>query len=300
MPLVVIARIVAAMISPRRKSPSAFVWCAIFAFAALGAGPAFSAARQAVDLELVIATDVSPSIDEAEARLQREGIAEAFLNPQVVQAIQAGSLGRIGVAYIDFSSRAYNKIVLNWQVVRDKTTAAAFASALRNAPPSFGRHTSISEAIGLASLLLEANDLDGTKKAIDISGDGPNNWGPDIALARNDAVAQNITINGLPILGEGAFPGLDRYFSNCVIGGKGAFIVVAQGFQDFARAIRNKLILEIASASEEPRLIRAAEQPALRFQPAPRGGNGRPLNQEGCENRFGFGPFGGFDFPPPR
>lgn len=263
-------------------------------------GRASAAARQAVDLELVIATDVSPSIDQAEARLQREGIASAFRHPEVIQAIQSGSLGRIGVAYIDFSSREYDKLVLNWRVIHDKATAAGFSEALRKAPPSFGRHTSISDAIALGVLLLEGNDLEGIKKAIDISGDGPNNWGRDVNLARDDAVAQNIIINGLPILGDGAYPDLDKYFINCVIGGRGSFVVVARGFQDFARAIRNKLILEIAAEPMRSPILKVAAPAVPRPSPLPRRGVNPPANREGCENRFGFGPFGGFNFPPPR
>jgi hypothetical protein len=155
-------------------------------------------------------------------------------------------------------------------------------------------------------LLLQANDLDGAKKVIDISGDGPNNWSRDVNLARDEAVAQNITINGLPILGDGSYPGLDRYFTDCVIGGRGAFIVTARGFQDFARAIRNKLVLEISEATPQARLIRAAATapsrplPAPRPVPSARGGYAPQPNEKGCENRYGFGNFGGFDFPPRR
>ena len=268
--------------------------------------PSFSASLEAVDVELVIATDVSPSIDQAEAHLQREGIVEAFLNPQVVQAIQAGSLGKIAVVYVDFSSREYNRIAVNWQVIKDKASAAAFAAKLRNAPPGFGRHTSISDAIELGEFLLEGNNLEGTKKVIDISGDGPNNWGRQINLVRDQAVARHITINGLPIVEEGGFgsyPDLDKYFSNCVIGGPAAFIVVAKGFQDFARAIRNKLILEIANdapgnARANPLIMKIAAQPAApRAQPLPRPQNTPTLNEKACGNAFGFGGFRGFDFP---
>ncbi len=272
------------------------------------------AALEAVDVELVIATDVSPSIDPEEAHLQREGIAEAFLNQQVVNAIQSGALGKIGVAYVDFSSREYNKIVINWRVIKDKTTAAAFAEALRKAPATLGRHTSISDALELGQLLLEANTLEGTKRVIDVSGDGPNNWGRDVTLVRDAAVAKGIIINGLPIVddhgGFGTIPDLDQYFINCVIGGPAAFIIVAKGFDDFARAIRNKLVLEISSETparaKNPLLMKVATAPprggarppqveSLPRQPA------RPQNQAVCQNRFGgFGPFNGFDFPPQR
>jgi hypothetical protein len=270
--------------------------------------PVPRAARQAVDVQLVIATDVSPSIDEMEAHLQREGIAEAFANPQVIQAIQAGSLGKIAVVMLDFSSTEYNRVVLDWRPIGDKNSALAFSEAVRRAPRTFGRHTSISQAIESAMLLLEASNFEGTKKVIDISGDGPNNWGRPVNMVRDEAVAKKITINGLPILGDpsefGYVPDLDKYYSNCVIGGPAAFIVVARGFPDFARAIRNKLIAEIASDAPNPLLLKVAVakslEPPPRFQPAPRPALPKP-NEAGCGNQFGgFGPFNGFDFPPRR
>lgn len=266
---------------------------AIF-FGAFFATSSYAAAPEAVDLALVLATDVSPSINSSEARLQREGVAEAFLNPQVVEAIESGSLGKIAVAAIDFSSREYNKVVMNWRIIHDKATAAAFGEAMRKAPTNTGRHTSISDGIELAELLLETSNLEATKKVIDVSGDGPNNWGRPMNVVRDEALAKGIIINGLPILGSA--PELDKYYMNCVIGGRGSFIVVANDFNDFARAIRNKLIQEIASAApSRPRVIK------VQAAPAPRGGYSPPVNERGCENQFGgFGPFNGFDFPPPR
>jgi len=275
--------------------------------AVLGAGlvlcfamPANAAMVESVDLELVIATDVSPSIDAKEAYLQREGIAEAFLNPEVVKAIESGSLGKIAVAAIDFSSRQYNRVVADWHVIHDKESAAAFADTMRKARTRVGRRTSISDGIELAQLLIETNLFLGTRKVIDVSGDGPNNWGRPVNVARDEAVEKGITINGLPILGSSS--GLDAYYENCVIGGPASFVVAAHGFEDFARAIRNKLIQEIASDTREP----AATRPLLRkvaaqgIGPAPRGGYSRPLNETGCENLFGgFPSSNGFDFPLP-
>ena len=265
---------------------------------------------EAVDVELVIATDVSPSIDPQEAQLQREGIAEAFLNPQVVSAIQSGSLGKIGIAYIDFSSREFNKIVINWRVIKDRASAAAFADTLRKAPRTFGRHTSISDALELGQFLLETNNLEGTKRVIDVSGDGPNNWGRDVTQVRDALVKKRIVINGLPIIndhgGFGTIADLDKYFINCVIGGPAAFIVVAKGFQDFSRAIRNKLILEISSDTPpqaNPLLLKvaAAPLPPMQVRPIPALPPRDPPAQTGCGNQFGgFGPFNGFDFPPRR
>jgi len=283
-----------------------------FAAAASAPTPTPLAPREAVDIELVIATDVSPSIDAEEAHLQREGTIEAFLNPQVVSAIQSGALGKIGVAYIDFSAREFNKVVINWRIIKDKASAAAFADALRKAPPTYGRHTSISSAIELGQLLIETNNLDGTKRVIDISGDGPNNWGTDISVAREAAVKRGIVINGLPIVddhpGFGNIADLDKYYINCVIGGPAAFIVVAKGFQDFSRAIRNKLVAEISSdtpPAKNPLLIKvaaaAAPLPPMPVRPIPAQPPRTPPSQTSCGNQFGgFGPFNGFDFPPRR
>jgi hypothetical protein len=226
---------------------SAFVGVAL----AVWSAPAFA---EAVDLELVLATDTSQSIDSAEAALQRQGVAAAFRSPEVVRAIQSGSLGRIGVAYLDWSSAPYTRIAVNWRVIRDKASADAFAEALLKAPPGFGRGTAIGETLALAAQLIEINDLEGTRRAIDVSGDGPNNTGRPVTQVRDEVVARGITVNGLPIVtdeygtGEwGDYYGeLDKYYMNCVIGGRAAFALPAKGFQEFAVAIRRKLVLEIS------------------------------------------------------
>jgi hypothetical protein len=220
---------------------------------ALWSAPAFA---EAVDLELVLATDNSQSIDSAEAALQRQGVAAAFRSPEVIRAITSGSLGRIGVAYLDWSSAPYTRIAVNWRVIRDKASAEAFAEALLKAPPGFGRGTAIGETLALAAQLIEINDLVGTRRAIDISGDGPNNTGRPVTQVRDEVVARGITVNGLPIVtdeygtGEwGEYYGeLDKYYMNCVIGGRAAFALPAKGFQEFAVAIRRKLVLEISEA----------------------------------------------------
>ena len=234
----------------RRRAATA-LGAALLLVSALGA----KAAAEAVDLELVIATDVSRSIDEEEALLQRQGIAEAFRDPDVIRAIGSGFLGRIGVAYIDYSSRDFNKVVVGWRVIGDRQSAEAFADDLLKVPMTYGWRTSISDAIELASEMIETNVLEGTRRVIDVSGDGPNNYGRLVDEVRDMTIARRITINGLPIINErGAFasryflPDLDLYYRGCVIGGCGAFLVVANSFVDFARAIRRKLILEIAGA----------------------------------------------------
>jgi hypothetical protein len=249
-----------------------------------------AAAAESVDLELVIATDVSYSIDEEEATLQRHGVIEAFRDEEVVRAITSGILGRIAVAYIDFASRATSRIVVDWQIIRDRATANGFADRLAAASLTRGMHTSISDGIEQARRMIETNAIEGTRRVIDVSGDGPNNFGRLVDDVRDDTIARRITINGLPIMNErGAFssryylPDLDLYFRGCVIGGPGAFIVVANNFNDFARAIRRKLILEIADNAP-----RDDEFPRPLLVPAATGAPPRPspdgyVYAKGCD-----------------
>lgn len=246
-------------------------------------------AAEPVDLELVIATDVSFSIDAEEARLQRQGIIDAFRSPEVIGAIRGGALGRIAVAYIDFSSRPFNKVVIDWQIIEDQATAYGFADRLAQAPANRGQSTSISDALELAARLIDENELEGSRRVIDVSGDGPNNAGQRVDIMRDAVLAKRITINGLPIINLADqwnsryfLADLDRYFEGCVTGGAGSFVIVASDFVDFARAIRQKLILEIAGlapAAEppRPRLLRAAG--ITRIQSGPTG----PAYDKGCD-----------------
>ena len=279
----------------RRGGAGIFRRCAGLALVGGGlVGSAFAtaatAASQAVDLELVIATDVSRSIDREEALLQRRGIAEAFRNQAVIRAIGSGFLRKIGVAYIDYSSRAFNRIVIDWTVVHDRKSAEGFASRLLEAPLTFGRRTSISDAIELAREMIESNALEGTRRVIDVSGDGPNNHGRLVDAVRDATIARRIAINGLPIVNRrSAFnsrfylPDLDKYYQGCVIGGPGAFLVVANSFEDFARAIRRKLILEISGI--EPKIGRLLSASLIRvsssgrLRPSPTG----YVYPEGCD-----------------
>jgi hypothetical protein len=227
-----------------------------------------------VDLELVIATDVSRSVNTEEALLQREGVAQAFRSAEIIEAIERGALGKIAVAYVDWSTEYINRVVVNWQVIHDGATAAGFADALMEAPPTWGQRTSISSVMILATALIESNEHDGTRRVIDISGDGPNNFGRSLAPVREETLAKGIVINGLPVIvsgaefaGRGFFPDVDEYYQRCVMGGFGAFIVVAKGFEDFAAAMRRKLVLEISELTPEaptygqPILLRAAATP---------------------------------------
>lgn len=215
------------------------------------AGGSVCAAEQ-VDLALVIATDTSRSIDEMEARLQREGVAAALRHPDIISAIQSGYNRRIAVAYIDWSSPPFSQIIMNWRVISDQASADAYVHALADIPITLGQRTSISDGIDMAMKLLMDGSIQATRMAIDVSGDGPNNNGRMVTDARDEAVAKGVTINGLPIIndrdafGFGNLNDLDDYYRGCVIGGPGAFIVVAKDFEDFATAIRRKLIFEIA------------------------------------------------------
>ncbi len=206
-----------------------------------------------VDLELVLAVDTSRSIDFHEAELQRQGYVAALRDPQVIAAIRSGVFGRIAVTYLEWSGLGRGDVIVDWATISDAASARAFAQALAQRPLASGRRTSISHAITTAMRLFDGNGFDGTRRVIDISGDGPNNQGLLVTAARDMAVADGITINGLPIINDRPspfgwphLPDLDLYFVNCVIGGPASFIIVAEGFEAFAAAIRSKLILEIA------------------------------------------------------
>lgn len=264
--------------------------CALAAGLAVQPGEA----AEQVDLELVITTDVSYSVDDMEARMQREGAVSAFRSPEVVKAIKAGSLGKIAVTYIDFSNANASRVVVDWQVIHDQATAEAFADAIAVARKTDGVQTSIASGIELAARLIEENDFEGVKKVIDVSGDGPNNEGRRVDHVRDEVIAKGYIINGLPIVTEADkfdvyyLPDLDKYYAGCVIGGPGSFIQVANGFSDLARALRRKLVLEIsdaAKASPDPLFVKAAAGPRA---PAP-----RAVYERGCDigerMRFGSG-----------
>lgn len=206
-----------------------------------------------VDLELVLAVDVSGSIDAEEMQLQRDGYVGALADPDVVRAVTRGVLGRVAVAYLEWSGYEDRRLVVDWSLVKDRESANHFAARLKRAPIRGGVATSISGAIDFALTMFGRNGYEGTRRVIDISGDGPNNAGPLVTEARERAIAGGIVINGLPILNDRpnrlGFPGLDDldlYYEGCVIAGDGAFVIVAGNFQAFGEAIRRKLILEIA------------------------------------------------------
>jgi len=223
-----------------------------------------------VDLELALGIDISRSVDAEEARLQRQGYIDAFRHPSVIGAIRHGPLGRIAVSYYEWSGLTEVNLVADWTLIRDGNSAHAFADTLAGDTPAVGRRTGIANGINFAVGHFDDNAFTARRRVIDISGDGPNNHGELVTIARDRAVALRITINGLPIMNDRPSPSgrppletLDLYYRDCVIGGPGAFYVVAKDFKDFARAVLRKLILEIANLTpvrRTPRrlLIRAA------------------------------------------
>ena len=232
--------------------------------ALLGAADAGAQATRAgaVDLALILAVDISPSVDAREGALQREGHVAAFRNPKVIKAIQNGRNGRIAVTYVEWSGPSQWRIVADWRVVAGADDALALADQLDRVSVGRGSGTSITSMLGFASSLFVATGVAAERKVIDVSGDGPNSAGGIINATRDALVREGVTINGLPILtDDGGYynlPDLDVYYEECVIGGPRAFVIAADGFEAFADAILRKLILEIADASPPvPRLIPA-------------------------------------------
>ncbi len=220
--------------------------------------PAAGQPLEQVDLELVLLADATGSIDDSEILLQRQGYAEAMVDPQVLWAIDnGGAEGRIAVAYVEWAAVGAQDVVVDWMVVEDEASARAFGARLMAAP----RRAYGSNAIGAALLkglnLIEENRFDGWRKVIDLSGDSSwNPMGPTIAHARDAVLGAGVVINGLAILcrppcsGRPRFEDLEAEYAGQIIGGPGAFVVTADGRESFAQAVRRKLILEIADLGD--------------------------------------------------
>jgi Protein of unknown function (DUF1194) len=229
--------------------------------------PAAAMAAEDVDLLLVLAVDVSRSIDATKFQLQREGYAAAVADSHVLEAIRSGRTGRIGLTFVEWSGVGAQKVVIDWTTIGDADSAKGFGDRLLEAPRSFADRTSISGAIEFAMGQLDKAPYESARSTIDVSGDGTNNAGRDVALQRDDAVAKGITINGLVILSENPMSwnpdhtnppgGLANYYRNNVVGGPNAFVMVAENFNSFGQAIVKKMIAEVAQA-HEPLPLRAA------------------------------------------
>ncbi|MFO1163261.1 MAG: DUF1194 domain-containing protein [Reyranellaceae bacterium] len=225
----------------------------LFALMFLLAGPAAAQDKKEVDLALALAIDISGSIDPDEAKLQREGYVQAFRDPVIVKAILAGNHGRIAIAYYEWSDAWVQRLLIDWTLLDSEGAIADFATRLSNAPISIARRTSISGAIRYAIPLFGRSPYEAERKVLDISGDGSNNDGGLVTDTRYEALKERIVINGLPIMNDRpnpfGFPSetdLDRYYLHCVVGGPRSFVEVATNFEDFPRAVRKKLLQEIA------------------------------------------------------
>jgi hypothetical protein len=225
----------------------------LLALPAIASAPASAQDRKEVDLALAMAIDISGSIDPDEAKLQREGYVQAFRDPVIVKAILGGSHGRIAVAYYEWSDAWVQRLLIDWTLLDSATAIEAFATRLASAPISIARRTSISGAIRYAIPLFGRSPYEAERKVLDISGDGSNNDGGLVTDMRYEALKERIAINGLPIMNDRpnpfGFPSeddLDKYYLHCVTGGPRSFVEVARNFEDFPRAVRKKLLQEVA------------------------------------------------------
>ena len=218
---------------------------AVLAVLALNAPPGSAAAQQKVDLELVLAVDASSSVSSWEFDLQMKGIAAAFRDPEVQGAIRASGDAGIAVSLVQWSGRDLQELAIDWTLLRDAEDAEGFASQVDMAERLVPNgSTAIGNALEFSAELLESNAYAGTRRVVDVSGDGRNNQGTHVYQVRDRIVEQGITVNGVAILNEDL--GVDHFYLNHVIGGAGAFLITATDFDDFSRAIRQKLIREIS------------------------------------------------------
>ena len=243
-----------------RRNAFVFALAAGFLAAALSTGT--YADDTPVDLELVLAVDVSRSMDPDEQRLQRDGYIAAITHPDIIAAIKSGARHQIALSYVEWAGPAMQYTTVHWRVIDGPESAQAFADALAAAPIQAFRGTSISDGLVYVKPMFDDNGFDAPRRVIDVSGDGPNNMGLPIELAREEVVRAGITINGLPIMikqagGFASIANLDVYYEDCVIGGAGAFLLVVRSADQFAEAIRRKLVLEIADRAPPSPLIPA-------------------------------------------
>jgi hypothetical protein len=229
----------------------------------VAASAAFGAER--VDLLLVLAADVSRSVDATKFHLQREGYVQAMTDPRVVEAIKSGPTGRIAVCFVEWSGAASQKLVIDWSLITDADSARQFSDGIVEAPRSFADRTAISAGIDFAMAQLARAPYRSARRIIDISGDGTNNSGRDVTTARDEAVVKGVTINGLAILSDAPLiwnpehtsppGGLPEYYRHNVVGGPSAFVMVAQDFASFGQSLIKKLIAEIATSAPTPQVI---------------------------------------------
>jgi hypothetical protein len=218
----------------------------------------------AVDVELVLAVDVSYSMDPEEQALQREGYMAAITSLEFMHAIRQGMHGRVAMTYFEWAGMHHQQIIVPWRLIDGPESADGFSADIGRARYTRASRTSISGAMLFATPLFQGSGFRGVRRVLDISGDGVNNNGPSVTLTRDDVLAKGITINGLPIMLKRPSAStmdieqLDIYYEDCVIGGPGAFVIPIRERDQFKEAIRTKLVLEIASRTPERRVVPAA------------------------------------------
>ena len=239
------------------------------AAAAAPTGPKLADTRAGaipVDVELVIAVDISYSMDPDEQALQREGYVLALTSKEFLQVLRQGAHGKIAVTYFEWAGQFDQRILMPWRLIDGPESADAVAAEIAQAPYRRASRTSISGALRFAKPLFDDSGYKGLRRVVDVSGDGANNAGPLVELMRDDVLAAGITINGLPIMLKRPFTGtmdidnLDEYYEDCVIGGPGAFVIPIREREKFIEATRTKLVLEIAGRQPEPRIVPAASR----------------------------------------
>jgi hypothetical protein len=219
-----------------------------------------------VDVELILAVDVSYSMDMDELAIQREGYAQAIVSKEFLQALKTGPNGKVAVTYFEWAASSDQKIIIPWRVIDGPETADAVAAEILKTPIRRASRTSISGAIYFAMPLFDESPYKGLRRVIDISGDGPNNNGAPVMGARDEALSKGIVINGLPIMVKEPsystmdIDNLDYYYEDCVIGGPGSFVVSIKDREKFKEAIRTKLLLEVAGKEPERPIMRTADK----------------------------------------
>jgi len=219
-----------------------------------------------VDVELVIAVDVSYSMDPDEQALQREGYILALTSKEFLQVLRQGANGKIAITYFEWAGQSDQKVIMPWRLIDGPETADAVVAEIARAPYRRASRTSISGALRFAKPLFDESGYKGLRRVIDVSGDGANNAGPLVVPMRDEVLAADITINGLPIMLKRPFVGtmdienLDIYYEDCVIGGPGAFVVPIREREKFIEATRTKLVLEIAGRQPEAQVVPASSQ----------------------------------------
>ena len=220
-----------------------------------------------VDVELVLAVDISYSMDPEEQALQREGYITGLTSREFLQALRSGMNGKVAVTYFEWAGPYDQKIVVPWRMIDGPESADAFASEIARAPYRRASRTSISGALNFGKPLFDGSGYRGIRRVIDVSGDGANNSGPFVTIVRDDVVAAGITINGLPIMLKRPnsftmdLDNLDVYFEDCVIGGPGAFVIPIRQRDQFKEATRTKLVMEIAGRTPAARVVPVQARP---------------------------------------